>query len=256
MSALSSTACGRRTALALAAATGLFRSRASFADDPADAIVKNADIARGGGLPGIVWNIHLNSTGNNDASDGEQDLLVKANNTSSVAETMTPVRFRGTKLLQVDRNMWLSRPGLQKPIPISPRQRLSGLAANGDIAATNYVNDYSATLLRQENVGAVPCYVLDLVAKSHYSTYDKILYGVSVDRRLAVKANFLAVSGKLIKTATFDYGNVIQVSGQQRPFVSRMTISDALTPARTTMDYSNVQVQSLPASIFDVSNLL
>jgi hypothetical protein len=229
--------------------------RPGVAED-ADAIVRQADTARGGGLPGIVWNIHLETTGNDDATDGERDMLVKANNTASVAETLTPVRFKGTKLLQVDRNMWLSRPGLTKPIPISPRQRLSGLAANGDIAATNYAADYSATLLREEAVDGDPCQVLDLVAKGRYSTYDRIIYWVSIGRKLAVKAQFMAVSGKLLKSATFEYGNSINVSGETRPFISRMTITDALTPAKTVMNYSNVKVEAIPANTFDVSNAL
>jgi hypothetical protein len=245
---------GRRTVLAAAVAAAL-RPAIALAED-ADAIVKQADAARGGGLSGISWTIHVVSSGNDDATDGERDMQVRAINTSSVAETLMPVRFRGTKLLQVGRNMWLSRPGLQKPIPISPRQRLTGLAANGDIAATNYAADYSATVLRQEPIDGDPCHVLDLVAKSHYSTYDRITYWVSVKRGTAVAAQFLAVSGKPLKSARFDYGNTIRLADRMVPFISRMTISDALTPAKTVLDYSNVQVQEIPASTFDVSNLL
>jgi hypothetical protein len=225
------------------------------ADAAADAIVKQADTARGGGLPGISWTIRLTSSGNDDATDGDRELAVKANTNASVAETLEPVRFRGTKLLQSDRNMWLSRPGLSKPIPISPRQRLSGQAANGDIAATNYATDYSATLLREENVGNEPCYVLNLVAKSKYSTYDQIQYWVSKTRHVAVQAEFKAVSGKPIKSATFQYANSIEFDGKPIPFVSRMTIKDALTPAQTVMDYSNVAVATIPSSAFDVGSL-
>jgi hypothetical protein len=243
----------RRKVLTLA---GLTAASTAWGDDASDEIVRQSDTARGGGLSGIIWYVHLVTTGNNDATDGDRDMLVKANSTASVAETLTPVRFRGTRLLQVGRNMWLSRPGLQKPVPISPRQRLSGLASNGDIAATNYAADYSATYLREEAVNGEPCYVLDLVARSHFSTYDRILYWVSRNRRIAVKAQFNAVSGKPLKSATFDYGNTIVVNNQRRPFVSRMIITDALTPAQTVMNYSQVLVQALPASTFDAGNLL
>jgi hypothetical protein len=225
------------------------------AADGAETIVRQADTARGGGLPGIAWNIRLVTTGNDDATDGDRDLLVKANTTESVAETLNPVRFRGTKLLQADRNMWLTRPGLSKPIPISPRQRLSGLAANGDIAATNYANDYTATLLREEAIAGDACYVLDLVSKSHYSTYDRIVYWVSKQRHVALQAQFLAVSGKPLKSATFDYNNTIPFQGRTIAFISRMTIKDALTPAQTVMEYSNVQAQTIPSSAFDVGSL-
>jgi hypothetical protein len=70
-----------------------------------------------------------------------------------------------------------------------------------------------------------------------------------------LQAQFLAVSGKLLKSATFDYGNTIQAGGKSIAFVSRMTIKDALTPAQTVMDYSNVQAQNIPNSAFDVGNL-
>ena len=244
----------RRSLLALASSMTLCPA-AALAED-ANMIVARADTARGGGLPGIIWTIHIVTSGNDDATDGERDMQVKAITTSSVAETLTPVRFRGTKLLQVGPNMWLSRPGLQKPIPISPRQRLTGLASNGDVAATNYANDYSATLVRQEVLDGVRCHVLDLMAKSRSSTHDRITYWVSVERGLGLRALFLAVSGKPLKLARFEYDNSIKVADRTLPFISRMIITDGLTPTQTVLNYGEVQVQAIPTSTFDVGNLL
>ena len=123
----------------------VFWCSATFAAPDAKTILEQSDHARGGGLPGIVWEIKLASRDGNKV-DEPQRLLVKAVDDASVAETFEPSRFKGSKLLQVGRNMWLTRPGLSKPIPISPRQRMSGQAANGDIAATNYAKDYDAQL--------------------------------------------------------------------------------------------------------------
>ena len=75
-------------------------------------------------------------------------LLIKAAGEASLVETLAPLNSKGARMLQVERNMWLTKPGLKKPVPISPRQRLSGQAAIGDIAATNYAKDYSAAFLR------------------------------------------------------------------------------------------------------------
>src|ERR1035437_3455977 len=116
-----------------------------WAAPDAQSILKESDQARGGGLPGIVWEITLTSR-DGERVDEPQHLLVKAVGDSSVAETLEPVRSKGSKLLQVEHNMWLTRPGLSKPIPISPRQRMSGQASNGDIAATNYAGDYTAQM--------------------------------------------------------------------------------------------------------------
>jgi hypothetical protein len=225
-----------------------------FATPDAKTILEQSDRARGGGLPGIVWEIKLNSH-DGDKVDEPQRLLVKATDDASVAETFEPSRFKGSRILQVGRNMWLTRPGLSKPIPISPRQRMSGQASNGDIAATNYAKDYEAQLAQEEAVQGESCYVLDLKAKHNRATYDKIRYWVSIKRSVGVKAEFYSVSGKLLKTAHFDYGNSIQYEGQHAPFVSRMTIRDALIDAETVMEFGTVKVQKVNAGEFDLGQL-
>ena len=225
-----------------------------FAAPDAKTILEQSDRARGGGLPGIVWEIRLISHDGNKV-DEPQRLLVKATDDASVAETFEPSRFKGSKILQVGRNMWLTRPGLSKPIPISPRQRMSGQASNGDIAATNYAKDYEAQLAQEEAVEGEACYVLDLKAKHNRATYDKIRYWVSIKRSVGVKAEFYSVSGKLLKTAHFDYGNSIQYEGQHAPFVSRMTIRDALIDAETVMEFGTVKVQKVNAGEFDLGQM-
>ena len=225
------------------------------APDPAQ-LLQRSDQARGGGLPGIVWEVNtLNSGSQVNADDPPMRLLIKAVDTASLAETLEPLRSKGSRMLQVERNMWLTRPGLKKPVPISPRQRLTGQAAIGDIAATNYAKDYSGTFLREEAVNGERCYLLQLAATTRQATYDKVLYWVSAERGTAVQAEFQSLSGKKLKSAQFDYGNHIEVQGRAVPFVSRMVISDALTDARTTLEYGHVVVKAVPASVFDVSHL-
>jgi hypothetical protein len=147
--------------------------------------------------------------------------------------------------------MWMTRPGLSKPIPISPRQRMSGQASNGDIAATNYAGDYEAELAGTENIDGEECHVLNLTAKHKRATYDKIRYWVSVKRVVGIKAEFYSVSGKLLKTAHFEYGNTIEHEGKRIPFISRMTIRDALIDAETVMEFGTVKVKKIAASEFD-----
>lgn len=220
----------------------------------AHSILKDSDQARGGGLPGIVWEIKLQSR-DGERNDEAQRILVKAVDDSSVAETQEPVRFKGSRILQVGRNMWMTRPGLSKPIPISPRQRMSGQASNGDIAATNYAGDYDAGLAGTENIDGEECHVLNLVAKHKRATYDKIRYWVSVKRVVGIKAEFYSVSGKLLKTATFQYGNTIEHEGKHVPFISRMTIRDALIDAETVMEFGTVKVKKIAASEFDLGQM-
>lgn len=227
---------------------------AGFAAPDAQALLKQSDRARGGGLPGIVWEIRLLSRDGEKGAE-EQRLQVRATDQASLAEVVEPARSVGTKLLQVERNMWLSKPGLSKPIPISPRQRMSGQASNGDIAATNYAGDYEAQLAGTETLGDEVCHVLDLSAKHKRTTYDKIRYWVSVKRGVGIKAEFYSLSGKLIKSARFDYDNTIEFEGKRIPFVSRMVIRDALVDAETAMDFGAAKVKKVAASEFDLGQM-
>jgi len=236
------------------ALSALVLSGLTWAAPDAQDILKNSDQARGGGLPGIVWEIRLVSR-DGDRTDEPQRLIVKAVGESSVAETLEPARSKGGKLLQVERNMWLTRPGLSKPIPISPRQRMSGQASNGDIAATNYAGDYQAQLGGNESVDGEDCYQLELTAKHKRATYDRVRYWVSVKRGVAVKAEFYSLSGKLLKSARFEYNNVIDYEGKRLPFVSKMSIHDALIDAETTMSYDTVKVSKVAASEFDLGQM-
>lgn len=243
-----------KNALSLIAGLLLLAGSAQASAPDAAEILKSSDRARGGGLPGIRWMVRIVPSNGGD-SEPERLLLLKANDTASLAETREPVRFKGSKLLQLDRNMWMSRPGLRKPIPISPRQKLSGQAAQGDIASTNYAVDYNAKLLREEEVNGEPCYVLELTAVNKFCTYDRITYWVSKQRQVGVKADFFSLSGKRLKSATFEYNNQLVHGGKTYPFVSKMVIKDALTPAETTLMYSDVQVAELARAEFNVSRL-
>ncbi len=226
---------------------------AHAAPDP-QALLEQADRARGGGLPGIVWDIRLASREGSRQLENQR-LEVRASDQASVAETLEPARFRGAKILQVGRNMWLTKTGLSKPIPVSPRQRMSGQASNGDIAATNYAGDYIASLAAEDSLEGEACHVLELAAKHKRTTYDRVRYWVSKSRGVAVQAEFYSLSGKLLKTARFEYDNEIRFDGKRIPFVSRMTIRDALQDAETDMRYEGVKVRKFPASEFDLGQM-
>jgi len=220
----------------------------------AQAILKESDRARGGGLPGIEWEIRLTSRDGVHV-DEPQRLLVKAVDDSSLAETQEPARFKGSRLLQVAHNMWLTRPGLSKPIPISARQRMSGQASNGDIAATNYAGDYAAQVNATETLEGELCHVLDLSARHKRATYERIRYWVSVKRGVGLKAEFFSLNGKLLKSARFEYDNRIDHEGLRMPFISRMVIRDALIDAETTMEFGAVQVKKIATAEFDLGQL-
>jgi outer membrane lipoprotein-sorting protein len=217
-------------------------------------ILKRADEARGN-EEGIEWEIDINSV---EKGRQQQRLIkVRARNFSSLAEFLSPANVKGEKLLMIDRNMWFVKPGLSKAVPISPRQKLIGGAANGDIASTNYAGDYKVEKASEEALAGEPCYLLDLVAIDKHVTYDRIKYWISKERGVGVKSEFYTVSGKLFKTATFEYKNNIILDGGKRLFISKMVITNsAVKEDVTTMDYRNVAFKKVPDSTFNLNLLL
>src|SRR4051812_20765863 len=86
---------------------------AAFADKLSAAQVLEAtDRSRGGGLPGVVWDLKITGI-DPDANENVRQMIVKADGDASVAETYYPARSAGGRLLQLGRNMWYGRPDIQ-----------------------------------------------------------------------------------------------------------------------------------------------
>jgi len=233
----------------------ILSSLPTFAADEPDsqAILKKSDTARGN-TSGLEWTITLAVKGGNNPDSRE--LIVKAQNDNSVAIFTAPNSVKGEKMLMKKNNMWFIKPGVSKPVSISPRQRLIGGASNADIASTNYAGDYNATITGTEAVDGVDCYMFDLKGKTRKVTYDQIKYWVSKDRNVGVKAEFYSVSGKLLKTAFFKYDETVEINGEKQPFVSEMRILDAVVKdSETIMTYRNIKVAEIPASEFSLESL-
>jgi hypothetical protein len=218
-------------------------------------ILMHADRARGN-LAGIVWDIRI--TANEEGKDESRGLSVTVKGNNTLARYTSPPNMNDRMVLMVDRNMWFIRSGLKKPVSISPRQKLMGDAANGDIASTNYADDYIGTLADDETVKGEACYVFDLKAATKNVTYDRIRYWVSKDRLVGVKAEFYTLSGKLFKTAEFKYDNRVRTpDGEDIPFVSELIIRDAIQKDKiTTLNYSSIRVQAIPDSTFNLNVLV
>jgi hypothetical protein len=216
-------------------------------------MLRKADESRGN-LEGVTWEVTLVSQSHRGIET--QSYEVKARGYDILAENLAPPKYKGNKIILLNGNMWFHRPDLSKPVPISQRQRLLGNAAYGDIASTNYANDYEATLLGEEYIDGESCFVFDLKSKDKNATYDGIKYWISKDRFVGVKAEYLTVSGKKLKTATMRYDNSAKVNGEVRPFMSKMIIFDELvSTAVTTLDMKPTGFQKLPDYIFNL-NLL
>ena len=217
-------------------------------------ILRKADEARGN-AEGVEWEIAIDSI--EGGRQQQRTIRVTARGFNSLADFLAPPNVKGQKLLMLDRNMWFAKPGLSKPVPISPRQKLVGGAANGDIASTNYSGDYKIVQTSEDRVNEEPCYLFDLNAVDNRATYDRIKYWISKERLVGLKAEFYTVSGKMFKTALFEYKNSLTIDGKPREFISKMIITSAVQKEDvTTMNFGKVLIKKVPDSIFNLNLLV
>lgn len=231
----------------------LFFSLNVFAMD-IQGLLKDSDRARGGVEQGITWNVNIKSWEND--TETERNFSVKGKGYNAYVESTDMGRFKGETFLFNDRTIWFFKPSLKKPVSISARERLSGQAANGDIASTNYAKDYTPTFEKKEIINNEATVVLLLKAKNKKMTYDQIRYWISEKERLGVKAEFLTVKGKVFKLANFKYKNFITVKNKKVPFVSEMIIQDASQlQNKSVLTYEKPNLESVSDNIFNVNNL-
>jgi outer membrane lipoprotein-sorting protein len=218
-------------------------------------LLKDSDRARGGLADGITWNATVETT--EEGNTSSRTFLVRARGDDALVEALAPPRYKGETMLFNDRTIWFVKPGLRKPVSISPRQRLTGDAANGDIATTNYARDYEGTITGEAAIDGDPCWTLELKARAKNVTYDRIRYWISKRRRLGVKAEFLTVGGDVFKSATFTYGNMLKTAEGTFEFVSRMHIRDQTgANTETTMTFARPKAETHAPSLFNINNVV
>ena len=216
----------------------------------AENFLKASDRARGGMSQGVIWQVRLESWENESYSD--RSFLVKSQGKDSHVTALTPPQTKGEVYLFNDRTMWFFKPRLRKPVIISARQKLSGQAANGDIATINYAADYTPQIEKEEILNGDKVKVLLLKAKSDQVTYDQIRYWVSEKSKLAIKAEFMSLQGAPFKVARFEYNNSLK----SQPFISKIFLADYKFPNnRSVMTFTNPKLEKFSSSIFNINDL-
>jgi outer membrane lipoprotein-sorting protein len=214
----------------------------------AEALLKRSDTYRNG-WPSYVLRVKITNY-ESGKSDEERLYQVSQKGTDKTyIEFMSP-REKGQSVLMLGDDMWLYFPDTSRPMRISPLERLSGDASNGDVARTNYAVDYTPVYLRTEKVGTDNCYVLDLTAKRKGATYQRILYWLRVEDARPVRAEFYLNSGKHIKSATFDE---YQQTGD-RILLRKLTLYDEIRHnSHSILEYSGIAPRELPDKLFHQS---
>jgi outer membrane lipoprotein-sorting protein len=211
----------------------------------AEAVLKHSDTYRNG-WPSYVLHVKITNYESGRADEEKLYEVSQKGTEKTYVEFMSP-REKGQHLLMLGDDMWVYLPDTSRPVRITPLERLSGDASNGDVARTNYAADYIPVYVRTEKSGADDCYVLNLTAKRKGATYQRILYWLRVHDDRPVKAEFYLTSGKLIKSATFD--DFLTVDGRAQ--LRRMTLYDEIRHnSHSVLDYSGIAPRELPDKLF------
>lgn len=214
----------------------------------AQALVEQSDFVRNG-WPSYVVRVKIT---NYEAGkqDEEHIYQVSQKGTEKTHVEFLSPREKGQYLLMLGDDMWIYLPDTSRPVRITPLERLTGNASNGDVARTHYAVDYDATYLRTEEVGETNCHVLELKARQKGSTYQRVEYWLRAGDARPVKAEFYLTSGKHIKSATFD--EYEQVSG--KTLLRRMTIYDRIREtSHSVMEFSGYAPREFPDKLFQQS---
>ena len=110
---------------------------------------------------------------------------------------------QGQKVLMLGDDFWLLMPNSQRPLRITPMQKLLGDASTGDIATLSWAEDYEGSVAGEEACGDQACLHLSLRAKRRAVSYQRIELWIGKSKREPVKADLYVQSDKLAKQARF-----------------------------------------------------
>lgn len=187
------------------------------------------------------------TTPGRDPEVREYQVLSKGNENTLVITT-APASEKGQVLLMRGRDLWVYSPRLSQPVRLPLSQRLTGQVANGDLARANFSGDYNARTLRTETIERRKHTVLELTGIDGSVTYNRVILWVEQNSNRPYKAEFYALSGRLLKTAL--YRNYQSLNGTARP--TQLLMQDAVKQGeQSVLDYADMRARDLPDKLFN-----
>jgi len=187
----------------------------------------------------------LISVFNTDGSpDKERRYTVFAQAKHQSLVLMQSPAEKGQKVLMLGDDFWLLMPSSQRPLRITPMQKLLGDASTGDIATLSWAEDYSGTVAGEEGCGepVQKCWHLSLAANRKGVTYQRIELWIGKAKSEPIKADLYVQSDKLAKQARF----VMDKPGAPTA-VTEMLLRDQLTNKKETqVRYVNRKEKTVP----------
>ncbi len=159
---------------------------------------------------------------------------------------------RGQKMLMLGDDFWLVMPTSQRPLRITPMQKLLGDASTGDVASLTWAEDYDGRIVGEEGVDGVPCIKLDIVGQRKGVSYPRIVLYIAKQGHYPVTAEFYVASEKLAKLASFKLGT----EGGRRTVTEMILIDRLQKDRRTELHYLERSRKSLPDEYYNPAFLV
>ena len=173
----------------------------------------------------------LISTFNRDGSkEKERAYLVYSRPHRQSLVLMQSPAEKGQKVLMLGDDFWMLLPGSQRPLRITPMQKLLGDASIGDVATTTWADDYDGTIVGEEQCDTHPCLHLSLNANRKSVAYQHIELWIGKALHEPLKADLYVQSEKLAKQARF-----VLNKAQAPTEVSQMILLDQLSNHKETL---------------------
>lgn len=172
--------------------------------DDVSALLKAADKYRMSG-DNMQIDTQISVFNTDGSADKERRYVVFAQAKHQSLVLMQSPAEKGQKVLMLGDDYWLLMPGSQRPLRITPMQKLLGDASTGDIATLSWADDYTGSVAGEEPCGepVQPCLHLALQANRKGVTYQRIELWIGKARHEPVRADLYVQSDKLAKRARF-----------------------------------------------------
>ncbi|HNX88946.1 MAG TPA: outer membrane lipoprotein-sorting protein [Paludibacteraceae bacterium] len=176
----------------------------------------------------------------------------------SFTEYLSPAREKGTKMLKLNKQLWIYSPSTDRTIQISGhmlRQSMMG----SDMSYEDMMNDtplqeqYKAEVTGEENIEGRKCWVVNLTSTVTDINYYSQKFWVDEERYVPLKMQQFAKSGKQLKEITLS--DIRKVQGRWYPMV--MIYKDTLKEGKgTRFTISGIQFDvAIPENVFNKGNL-
>ncbi|VBB45743.1 conserved exported hypothetical protein [uncultured Paludibacter sp.] len=176
----------------------------------------------------------------------------------SFTEYLSPAREKGTKMLKLDKQLWIYSPSTDRIIQISGhmlRQSVMGSDMSYEDMMTDkkLIDQYKAEVIGEEIIDGRKCWILNLTAIVPDINYYSQKIWVDEEYFVTLKAQLFAKSGKQLKEITFS--NVEKVQGHWYPKV--FVYKDVQKNGKgTKMTITEIQLdKNIPENTFNKANL-